>query len=85
MVDAELLKILVCPEDKSMLRELEAPEVERINAAIAAGTVRNRGGHAVSEPIDAGLLREDGRWCYPVRDEIPVMLVEEAIGLPLTG
>ncbi len=54
----------------------------RVNAAIAGGAVTNRAGQPVSEAIEGGLVREDGKWLYPIRDEIPVMLVEEALPLP---
>jgi uncharacterized protein YbaR (Trm112 family) len=37
----------------------------------------------VSEAIEAGLLREDGAYLYVVRDNIPVMLIGEAI--PMAG
>ena len=56
-----------------------------VNQAIAAGGLRNKGGEAVTEPIGGGLVREDGKLLYPIRDEIPVMLVEEAIVLPLAS
>lgn len=82
MVDKELLEILACPEDKSPVHLADADLVQRMNAAIAAGRVKNRGGGAVSEPIEAGLVRADGKWLYPVRDDIPVMLVDEALALP---
>ena len=50
-----------------------------INAQVARGELRNRGGKSVSEPLDSGLVREDGKYFYPIRLDIPVMLVEEAI------
>jgi uncharacterized protein len=37
----------------------------------------------VNEKIDGGLIRADGKFLYPIRRNIPVMLVDE--GLPLTG
>jgi uncharacterized protein YbaR (Trm112 family) len=83
MIDEELLQILVCPETKEPVRLAEDSLVERANAAIAAGKVKNRAGEAVSEPIDGGLVRKDGKLLYPIRDEIPIMLIEEAIPLPL--
>lgn len=82
MIDEQLLEILACPEDKSPVHLAEAELVQRVNAAIAAGHVKNRGGADVSDPIEAGLVRADGKWLYPVRDDIPVMLVEEALPLP---
>ena len=46
---------------------------------IASGNLKNRAGKQVSEKLDAGLLRADGKWLYPIREEIPVMLLDEAI------
>lgn len=79
MVDEELLKILVCPEDKTPVRLADGALVERVNAAVAAGTLKNRGGEVVDTAIDGGLLREDGAYLYVIREDIPVMLIDEAI------
>lgn len=81
MVDPELLDILVCPETKQPVRLADAELLDRLNAAIRAGTVRTRGGEPVTEPLDEGLVRGDGAVVYPVRDEIPVMLIDEALSL----
>lgn len=77
----ELLKILVCPEDHSPLNEADAQLVERVNAQIAANSLKNRAGKPVSERIDGGLVRADGKYLYPVRQDIPVMLIDEALPL----
>jgi uncharacterized protein YbaR (Trm112 family) len=83
VISKELLDILVCPENHTRL-ELAADElVAKLNQAIAAGQVKNRGGEAVTEPVDAGLIREDGTLLYAIRDGIPAMLIDEAI--PLEG
>ena len=81
MIDPELLEILACPETKQPVRLAEAELVERLNAAIAQRRLKNREGHVVTQPIQAGLVREDGNIVYPVRDDIPVMLVGEGIEL----
>jgi len=85
MVDQELLDILVCPETKQPLRMADEAALASLNAAIAAGTVRNRGGHPVTEGVREGLVREDGLFLYPVRDDIPIMLIDEAIPLGETA
>ncbi|HWF17927.1 MAG TPA: hypothetical protein VG754_01585 [Verrucomicrobiae bacterium] len=80
-MDAELLKILCCPETHQELR-LAAPELlDKINAQIAAKRLQNRAGRVVEEKIDGGLVRADGRFLYPVHEQIPVMLVDEALPL----
>ncbi len=79
MVDKELLDILCCPETKQDLQLVEGETIKKINAKIKAGEIKNRGGEVVKEPIDAGLLREDRKYLYPIREDIPIMLIDEAI------
>jgi uncharacterized protein YbaR (Trm112 family) len=81
MVDQELLDILVCPETKQPVRVADGELLARLNASIEAGQVTNRGGQSVTAPVTEGLVREDGALLYPVRDDIPIMLVDEAIPL----
>lgn len=80
-VDPELLEILVCPETQQAVKPAEADVLARLNEQIRAGSVRNRGGETLSQPIQEGLLRADGKVLYPVEDGIPVMLVDESIEL----
>ena len=81
-VSADLVEILVCPETKQPVRVADAAVLDRINRAIEAGTLTNRGGDVVQDPLDGGLVREDGGVLYPVRDDIPIMLLDEAIEVP---
>ncbi|MDH4247941.1 MAG: hypothetical protein OEW39_08995 [Deltaproteobacteria bacterium] len=83
MIDKQLLSILACPEDKTPVTLAGEDLIQNINHAIAKGSVLNRAGAPVKEALDGGLVRQDGRWLYPIREDIPVMLVEEAIPLPL--
>jgi uncharacterized protein YbaR (Trm112 family) len=79
MVDPELLEMLCCPETKEDVALADAALVEKLNTLVEAGKLKNRGGEAVKEKLDAGLLRADGKVLYPIREDIPIMLIDEAI------
>lgn len=79
MVDQKLLDILCCPETKQDVVLVGDDVIKKINGRIKEGLVKNRAGEAVKEPIDAGLLREDKKFLYPIREDIPIMLIDEAL------
>jgi uncharacterized protein YbaR (Trm112 family) len=81
MVDASLVAIMVCPETHQSLTIADEATVQKVNTAIAGGSLKNRDGETIQEPIQAALLREDGKYLYVVRDDIPVMLIGEAVAL----
>lgn len=77
----DLLRLLCCPETRQELHAADSALLAELNTQIAAGKLRNRAGAPVSEQLEAGLVRSDGRFLYPIRREIPVMLIEQAIPL----
>ena len=81
MIDKELLEILACPETKEPIQVAAQALVDELNARIERGEVTNRGGARVERKIDGGLVREDRKYLYPIEDEIPIMLIDEAISL----
>ena len=56
-------------------------EITDLNQKVEEGVLQNIGGRKVNNKLDGGLIREDGDRLYPVRKNIPVMLIEEAIQL----
>lgn len=80
MIAPELLEVLCCPADRTGVRLATPEELESLNARIAAG-VTNNAGAAPGERLEAAIIRVDGTFAYPVREEIPVMLIDEAIPL----
>ena len=79
MIAPDLLAILCCPETKQNIRLLEPNLVEKLNRRIEKGEMKTKGGQSVAEKIDGGLLRNDETVVYPIRDQIPIMLIEEGI------
>ena len=85
MVDQELLDILVCPDNKTPVKLVGDDVLTKINDAIQDKTLKNRGGEVIDEAVDGGLLREDGTYLYPIRDDIPIMLIDESIPMEQLG
>lgn len=81
MIDKDLLAILACPDTRQPLAEADEALLARVNTAIAAGSLRNVGGAPVTGELAGGLVREDRRVLYPIRDGIPVLLIDEGIAL----
>ncbi len=80
-IDGKLLEILRCPETQQTLTAAGDDVIADLNRRISEGQLVNRGGDQVDEPIDGGLVRDDGLYLYPIRDDIPEMLIESGIAL----
>ena len=80
-MDRQLVDILACPETHEAVSLADDALIKGLNRKIETGQLLNRAGETVTEPIQGGLVREDGRYLYVIRNDIPVMLVEQ--GIPL--
>ncbi len=79
-VNKQLLEILCCPKTRVGVKELEAAQIEKINAAIIRKAVKYSDGKIVDKPLQEGLITEDGKIIYRVDEEIPIMLID--MGIP---
>jgi uncharacterized protein len=80
-IDKDLLAILCCPDTKQAVTMAEPTLVNQLNEAVARGALMNKAKKPVSQHLDGGLVRADRKILYPIRENIPVMLIEE--GIPL--
>ena len=78
-IDKDLLAILCCPETKQDVSLAADALIGGLNERIAKGEVKNKAGQTVTEKLDGGLIRADKKILYPIRQDIPVMLIEEGI------
>jgi len=80
-MNRDLVKILCCPETKQKVDFADKDIIRDLNKKVAAKQLKNRGGLLVGEKMDEGLVREDKKYLYPIRNDIPIMLINEAIEL----
>lgn len=80
-MDKRLLTILRCPVSHKGLSILKKDRLEKINAAIQRGELKNLEGEVLAEPLAEALVTDDGKRVYPIDDGIPVLLEGEAIGM----
>jgi uncharacterized protein len=86
MISDEILSILVCPESKERLTLADPSEVEMINNFLKGEGLQTVGGAAASKhEYDGFLVRADRKIAYPIKDGIPVLLIEEGVVLPESG
>ena len=80
-LDKDLLAILCCPETKQAVVLADETLIQKMNGAIERGTLKNKAEKPITEKLDGGLIRSDNQILYPIREDIPVMLIDE--GIPL--
>lgn len=80
-ISKDLLAILCCPETKQPVVTADPALVKKLNEAVARGALLNKGQKPVVDQLEDGLVRADFKILYPIRENIPVMLIEE--GIPL--
>jgi uncharacterized protein len=80
-ISQDLLAILCCPETKLPVKMADPVLIKKLNEAVARGGLMNTGKKPVVEQLEDGLVRADLKILYPIREHIPVMLIEE--GIPL--
>ncbi|HET6677448.1 MAG TPA: Trm112 family protein [Nitrospira sp.] len=80
-IDKDLLAILCCPETKLDVSLADDALIGKVNDAVSRGVLKNKAQKPVTEMLDGGLIRADKKILYPIREDIPVMLIEE--GIPL--
>jgi len=81
MINKDLLSILACPHTKGSLSLISEEHITELNELIAKQKLTNKEGKPVLEKIDAAVTTSDYKFVYPIRNSIPVMLVEESFDL----
>ena len=82
-LSANFVGLLRCPATGQPLDFADENLLAQLNSRRLVGKEALPGGQepAMPETIMAALIRADGKLLYPIRNEIPVLLLEEAIPL----
>jgi uncharacterized protein YbaR (Trm112 family) len=78
---AQLATQLRCLITGRGLRMMTPEECAAVNLRIAEGTVFNRLGQRVTQPLEAALISLSRRWAYRIDAGIPQMVSGEALML----
>ena len=79
MLADDFLTMLVCPITKQPLTMANADVLADLNSRKISPV--NQVGEPAAGAIAAALINADGRWAYPIRDGIPVLLATEDFAL----
>lgn len=79
MLNEVVISTLRCPENQASLSLADAQTIAALNNAQDKKQLRNRAGRLVEARFDGGLVRAGGEVLYPIVNQIPLLLVDEAI------
>lgn len=74
-----LVDIVCCPVTRCPLRSAGVDELAAVNAAIAAGTLRDVAGRTIGERLASAWVTTDALRLYRLDDDIPVLLADEGV------
>ncbi|MCA9262942.1 MAG: hypothetical protein KDA60_03800 [Planctomycetales bacterium] len=78
MLSDQFIQKLRCPQTTSPLHLLTEAELTQVNRAAEVGKLVNQVGLPAERPLQAGLRNDDRSLIYPVWDDIPTLIPEEA-------
>ena len=84
-MEETFIELLCAPLTHAALRLANAAELSQINSQICQRLVRNRDGATLDTELDGALLCQSENSCYPVRDDLPVLIPGEAFEWPLNS
>ena len=76
-----MLNIICCPVTREKLSIATSKQLEFINAEIANSTLKKLDGSIAEKPQSKALINATKTLLYPIEEDIPILLENEAIKL----
>jgi len=80
-MDPNLLNIICCPVTREKLSMVTSKQLALINAEIANNTLTKLDGSIAENPQSKALINATKTLLYPIEEDIPILLENEAIEL----
>jgi len=80
-MDPNLLNIICCPVTREKLSTVTPKQLALINAEIANNTLTKLDGSIAENPQSKALINATKTLLYPIEEDIPILLENEAIEL----
>ncbi|MDH5720095.1 MAG: hypothetical protein OEZ13_05655 [Spirochaetia bacterium] len=80
-MDEKLLEILVCPKSKKKLILADSVIIQKVNKMVNENKCKNINGDNISQDVIEGLYEPENKTFYIIKDNIPVLIYENAINL----
>jgi uncharacterized protein YbaR (Trm112 family) len=81
MIPSWIFEYIRCPITHERLRLASKSDLDRLHAALLAGSLTNRLGENLQEMPASGMVNESHSWFYPIENDIPSLIADEAIPL----
>jgi uncharacterized protein YbaR (Trm112 family) len=81
-MEASLLELLCAPLTHSSLRLADDEELRSINRLIGSQLIRSLAGELLHRQLEACLICDADRVCYPICDGLPVLIPDAAFHFP---
>ena len=79
--DQQFLEMLRCPVTQQPLEPIDEARLVSVNQAIQNGSLRNSLDENLEQPLEGGLVNQDGTLLYPLQNGIPNLIADDRISL----